>query len=457
MPPSISIQLALLGLVACGGSSAAPGRNVLLISIDTLRADHLGLYGNPRPTSPRLDEFASGSVVFEYAEASAPWTLASLASVMTSEVVSTHNCWHYGSVLDDSFRTLPEYLLAAGYDTACVVSHLFTTSRHGLQQGFVHTDDSYAYPETDPSLNITSEVITDKGIRFLDQKRESPDGAPWFLWLHYFDPHREYMQHAGISEQFVSEGQRPQGTILSDVYDGEVRFTDLHVGRLLDRLREDGFEDDTIVILLADHGEEFLDHGGLGHGHSLHREIVRVPLVLRVPGIEPRRVPGMVRQVDVLPTVLDLLSLPIPAGIAGRSLVPALHGRELAGESGALSELDTGQLLADAWRTERYKLIRRFDRETDAAAIELYDVQADPLETTDIAADHPDLVRTLQAELERAKEHGRERARLFGISAGVALTPGLQQDLEALGYGGEGPETQGDEQGDAQQESGKGK
>jgi len=437
LPARVFPALALLGLVACGGpavpTAPAGAPNVLLISIDTLRADHLGFYGHPRPTSPHLDAFADGAVVFEYAEASAPWTLASLASVMTSEVVSTHNCWHYSSVLDDSFRTLPEFLLAAGYDTACVVSHIFTTSRHGLQQGFVHTDDSYAYPEFDPALNISSQVISDKGIRFLDQKKAAPDGSPWLLWLHYFDPHREYMQHEGISEGFVTPGTRDQGTILSDVYDGEIRYTDEHVGRVLERLREDGFADNTVVILLADHGEEFRDHGGLGHGHSLHREVVRVPFVIRAPGIAPRRVGQMVRQVDVLPTVMELVGLAAPRGIAGRSLVPLLRGQALAGEAAALSELDTGPLVADAWRTERYKLIRTGPERAPS----LFDVVADPLESKDIAAEHPEIVAEMVRALEHAKEIARERARLYGQSSGVALTPGIQDDLEGLGYGGE--------------------
>src|SRR5262245_58400578 len=226
----------MVGLAACG-SRSTPGApegapNVLLITIDTLRADRLGFYGYAKPTSPELDAFAAGAVVFEHAEASAPWTLPALASVMTGDIASTHNCWNYGSVLDDSFRTLPELLLAAGYDTACVVSHLFTTSRHGLPQGFVHTDDPFAYPEVDPAENITSQVIADKGIRFLDQKKDSPDEAPWFLWLHYFDPHKEYMQHPGITESLATPGASTRGAILGDVYDGEVRYTDLHVGRV---------------------------------------------------------------------------------------------------------------------------------------------------------------------------------------------------------------------------------
>jgi arylsulfatase A-like enzyme len=450
MPGPRTLLLWTALAASCGGASVerapADAPNVLLITIDTLRADRLGLYGYAKPTSPALDDFAAGAVVFEQAEASSPWTLPSLASVMTSEVVSTHNCWNYTSVLDDSFLTLPERLLAAGYDTACVVSHLFTTSRHGLQQGFVHTDDSYAYPEIDPVLNITSQVISDKAIRFLDQKVASPDKAPWLLWLHYFDPHKEYMAHAGLTESFVTPGERSQGVILGDVYDGEVRYTDDHVGRVLAHLAELGLAEGTLVVLLADHGEEFEDHGGSGHGHSLHTEVVRVPLVLRAPGIAPRRVPELARQVDVLPTVLELVGLSTPPGLAGHSLVPLMKGAGAAPTAGALAELDIGPLLSDSWRTERWRLIR-----TGAAeerVVRLYDLVADPRETKDVAAEHPDVVQALLAALEAAKAAGRERAKLFETTT-LGQTPATQDDLHGLGYVGEELEK------DAEEEPGK--
>ncbi|HEX6884559.1 MAG TPA: sulfatase [Planctomycetota bacterium] len=441
MPTSrLTILLGCLGLATCGGSTPpAPANplNVLLISLDTQRADRLGFYGYSRPTSPSLDAFAAGAVVFEEAEAMAPWTLPSMASIMTGEVTSTHGCWNYGSVLDDSFPTLAELLLAAGYDTACVVSHLFTTSRHGLQQGFVHTDDTYAYPEIDPAQNVTSQVITDKGLRFLEHKQAAGRDEPWLLWLHYFDPHREYMPHAGVTEQFVTPGEPADAVKLGDVYDGEVRYTDDHVGRLLAGLEAFGLADDTLVVVVADHGEEFHDHGGLGHGHSLHREVMRVPLVFRAPGLAPRRVRELARQVDVLPTVLELLGLPARPGIPGRSLAPALRGEPLAAPAGfgALAEHDNHDPTTrlDGWRTERYRLIRA----GDDGPVRLYDLAQDPGELRDVAAEHPDVVARLLAEMEAAKEAGRRRAELFGLARQTTLTPGVQEMLDGLGYSGD--------------------
>ena len=157
-PGAFLLPISLLVITAGCGSEGprpriwgdSPPPNVLFLSIDTLRADHLGFYGYARPTSPHLDAFAEEAVVFDAAQASASWTLPGLASLLTSQYTSTHQCLDLGSRLSESFTTFTEHVLAAGYDTACVTSHVFTTTRHGLQQGFVQFDDSYAYPAVDP-------------------------------------------------------------------------------------------------------------------------------------------------------------------------------------------------------------------------------------------------------------------------------------------------------------------
>jgi len=440
--------LLALASPACGPGSGLPhappeAPNVLLITIDTLRADRLGAYGYPRPTTPALDRLAIRSVVFERATASAPWTLPALASALTSESVSTHGCWSFGSVLDESFVTLGEHLLAAGYDTACVTSHLFTTTRHGLQQGVVHSDDSFAYPEVDPSQNVTSQVISDKGIRFLDQKRASPDGGPWFLWLHYFDPHEEYMPHPGLSEAFVTPGERTPAQVLGDLYDGEIRYTDQHIERVLQSLEENGFAGNTVVCVLSDHGEEFFEHGGQGHGHSLYQELLHVPLIVHVPELSARRVPQVVRQIDLLPTLLELVGLPVPGGLAGRSLVPLLKGGALD-EAPALSEVDHGLYSLEALQLGRFKLIH--ERKLDRYA--LYDLELDPGEQQDVGEEHPEQRMALRDQLERLRNAALERAAIFGTHRELTLTPGLGDSLDALGYGGSGSAVERDDSGE---------
>jgi len=410
-----------------------PPPNVLLVSIDTLRADHLGHYGYPRPTSPRLDAFAAGAVVFENAQASSSWTLPGLASVFTSTYSSTHNCWSFGSRLDDSFTTLAEILTLAGYDSACVVSHLFCTVRHGLQQGFVHFDDTFAHPEIDPVEAVTSEEISDRGIRFLEQKAaaaSSSDGRPWLLWLHYFDPHNDYVEHEGISERFVTPGERSADQIAVDRYDGEIAFTDLHIGRVLRTLEETGQDRDTIVVVFSDHGEEFGDHGGYLHGHTLYAELVRVPLLIRAPGIAPRRCAQLVRTVDVLPTVLDLIGLRPPAGIEGRSVRTAMEGRELR-ELPALVEVRTEVATLSAVVEGRYKLVRSLQ---EGAAPLLFDLEADPGETRDVADADPERVEEMSARLQGLVRAARERSADYDLAEDLDLPESVLDQLRGLGY-----------------------
>jgi len=382
-----------------------------------------------------MDEFAEKAVIFDEAQASASWTLPGLASVLTSQFTSTHNCLSLGARLSESFTTLAELLLSAGYDTACVTSHVFVTTRHGLQQGFVHFDDSFAYPAVDPEDGITSEIISDKGIRFLEQKAAAEDPDPWFLWLHYFDPHDRYMEHAGISDAFVTPGERDNDTIRRDLYDGEIRFTDMHVGRVLDALQETGFGDDTIVVLFSDHGEEFLDHGSRGHGHTLFRELVRVPLVIRAPGITFRRIETMVRTVDILPTLLDLTGLSAMQNVAGQSLASLMRGGDFDWEPALVEIHPSGAPAQDCLVEDQYKLILQYPQ--GGVRRLLFDLRTDPEEQVDIAQEHPRVCERMEKELLELKKKALERGAEHVPARNLELTPGQLEVLQQLGYGGE--------------------
>ena len=276
-------RLALAHVALLIGAACAPGGsdrerpNVLLIAVDTLRADHLESYGYRLPTSPALAELGATGVVFERAVAATSWTLPAFASVLTGHYTSTHRCWKHKSRLAPSFVTLPEILRDAGYDTACAISHIFLARRYGLQQGIVHFDTSFDLPVGHGDTEISSPGVTARGLEWIEHKAAAGDGEPWFLWLHYFDPHYKYVEHEGISETFGVEDPLER-------YDGEIRFTDGYIGEVLDALARTGLDESTIVVLVADHGEEFLDHGGQYHGHTLYQELVHVPLVVRAPG-----------------------------------------------------------------------------------------------------------------------------------------------------------------------------
>ena len=361
--------------------------NVLLITIDTLRADYLGFGGHAAATSPALDRFAAGAVVFENARATSSWTLASLGALMTSTLSRENGCRDFGSRLADDVPTLAELLRAAGWRTGGVASHVFLGEKHGLNRGFDEYDQELVQEITRSHAAITSPRVTQKGLAWI---AEHEGGAePWFLWLHYFDPHADYLEHGELSRQFGTETSE-------QLYEGEIAFTDRAIGRLLDRLARTGALEDTLVVVTADHGEEWEEHGRLGHGNTLHAEVLDVPLVVRVPGVAPRRIAEPVSLLDVLPTVLELVGVEAPRGVRGRSLAGALE-RGVAEARPVVAELwlRPGQY-ARSVETDGWKLI--VDR--GGARSRLYEQGRDPGELRDLQAGMPERAAVLESLLE---------------------------------------------------------
>lgn len=415
--------LALL-VVACApdpGPAAPRARNLLLVTVDTLRPDRLGTYGYARPTSPMLDRFAETAVVFDAAYASSSWTLPGVASIMTGLYTSTHGCWNGRSSLAPSYATLAEHLEQAGFATAAIVSHVFLDPRYGLDQGFADYDVELVGATKDAShLAITSAQITDKARARLAEFAAHPDQR-WFLWAHYFDPHEVYQAHTGLSEAFGDEA--------SDLYDGEIAFTDGHLGALFAQLDELGLAEQTLVIVTADHGEEFEEHGSTGHRQTLYEEVVRVPLIVRAPGCTPGRVAEVTSLVDITPTALELLGLPAAELSAGRSLAGALDGAPL--DPGfALSELGANVVMWEAVTSGRWKLV--LDRIEERAL--LFDLELDPGEQHDLAGEQPERVERLRAALRSEVTRAVEWAERFERSGEVPLSPRDLERLRELGY-----------------------
>ncbi len=408
---------------SCGGERDSRP-NFLILSIDTLRADHLGLYGHGRDTSPRIDALGAGGVVFESAYSSSSWTLPAFASAVTSLYPSTHGVQSLEARLDESFRTLPEFFRDAGYDTCGVTSHNFFSTQSGMRQGFIHFDEELVL-ETDDLLElVSSEGVSDRGIRWIERKAGSADDLPWLLWLHYFDPHDAYKSHAGSA--FGDE--RPV-----DRYDGEIAHTDLHLGRVLDALDEHGFAENTVVLLFADHGEEFGDHGKTNHAHTLYRELVRIPLIVRAPGIAPRRVDQNVRMIDLLPTALELAGIGQTSDVVGRSLVPLMRGEGLPDEP-ALMELSIDPDHAfEALVDGNWKLIRV----NRPASEELFDLAADPGEKNDLSAAEPERLARMREQLDALRDEARAKSLDYHQSLGHGLTQAEIDELTRLGYIGD--------------------
>ena len=431
MQRATSGLLTLLSLSALhagcgGGGDVARPSNLLVIGVDTLRADYLGAYGDPNGLSPEIDALAESGVVFEHALSHASWTLPSFAAVLTSLYSSTHGCWNFDSRLSESFVTLPEIFREAGFETAGIASHVFFDDRYGLQQGFDSFDDELAHRREDEGwVAITSPIVAVKAERWLDERAAQGEGAPWLLWVHFFDPHVPYVDHTGRGlDGPETENER---------YRSEIAFTDRHVGRVLAALERNGFAADTAVVFLSDHGEAFEEHPGVRrHSRSLYREELWIPLIVRVPGLAPGRVSGLVRTVDLLPTLLEVFGIRPERAVPmeGESLAPALSGARpeplpLLSEI-RLHDGSHARAIVDG----RWKLIE----DTSNGVVHLFDLESDVDERTDLARDQPELVEELRARMRELVARAELLGELFEGGGRVDLTPEELQWLRDLGY-----------------------
>jgi choline-sulfatase len=372
---------------------AAQRPHILLVTVDTLRADRLGIYGYERDTTPNLDAFAQDAVVFERAYTSSPVTDRALPTMLGGLYPSmyTEGLDYHEHKLDMRRVLLPERLRDAGYYTA-TISTTYIVRRDRLHQGLQHVDLKSVH-------DVRAEPHTDRVLKFLDRvfaKRDRP--RPLFLWVHYYDPHGPY--EAPREHRLWDDHGKSTEYNRSDRYDGEVRYVDAQLERVLDRLRTIGVLDETLVVFSADHGEEFLEHGGWYHAEELYDESVRVPLIVRLPGGTPggRRIAETVGLVDLMPTLLELVDIPAPGGIEGRSQAAAIRGTGPA---------DAHPVFLEQWKHKtdivqkigvvdgRHKMILDLENQL----FELYDVAEDPRERVNRYADDPETASRLRGIL----------------------------------------------------------
>ncbi|MCP4633464.1 MAG: sulfatase [candidate division Zixibacteria bacterium] len=278
--------------------------NVFLIVVDTLRYDHLGCYGYPRNTSPNIDLLSRESVVFNNAYSQAGWTYPSFASIMTSLYPKDHNVTDWNYKIDTSLTTIAEVLDESGYETYAYPSHFIFADTCGLEQGFDHYNMGVI------KMGYTSELVTAPKLNELLLNDIENISEPFFIWAHYFDPHSIYRFH----EKF------PFGILPADKYDGEIAFTDHHIGKVIEKLKEKKIYDNSIIVFAADHGEELKEHGRSGH-RTLWQEVVHIPLIIKAPGLKPKKVNYNVDQIDIAPTILKLAGLDIPMSYQGRDIL----------------------------------------------------------------------------------------------------------------------------------------
>ncbi len=434
------VLLVLCGLLetACPAPRGA-ARNAILISIDTLRADHLEVYGHERPTSPNLDAFAAGGVVFEDPLATAAWTLPSHISLLTGRYPAGHGVRKDRHRLRGNVPTLASVLQERGFATAAFVNSFFLQPSYGAQRGFA----TYRYvPESD-SRRGDAPLITRLALDWLGARR---DGR-FFLFLHYFDVHSDYVALERYEQIFAPRPGRLSGRTqelmrirakqlsiapedaehLARLYDAGIRQLDDDLEPLFEWLQESGRFGDTVVIVTSDHGEEFLEHGSVSHDRTHYQELLRVPLILGGGGLPAGlRIATPVSLTDLMPTLLGLLELPAPVGIDGRDLRALWESPEPAADERPLFA-ETSPMREDALRSVRmgrFKLIR--DLRTDR--VELYDLEADPVETRDLSAALPEVVDRLSSVLDDLLRRSVEPEPLS------ELPKEAEARLRALGY-----------------------
>lgn len=365
--------------------------NVLLITIDTVRYDHTTMGGyatgpKARNTTPRLAELALRSTSFTFANAPSAGTMASVPAILTSRF------FHSGIALDETDKKpgappklRPENILLAevmkrrGYRTGAILTHEYFND-WGMEQGIDDYDNSIG--RTPDPFRVTSPAVTDRALAWIARQQQ-----PWFLWTHYLDPHGRYVAHPdGVS----------YGTSEEDLYDGELAFTDAHIGRLVSALASLPSGANTIVIVTSDHGDGFNEHGFINHAQALYREILHVPLIIAVPGVPPRLIDGAVSPLDVMPTIADLCGIDISdLQIEGHSLTPQIFFGEEDLARVVFAETNWSEPIRAAVR-QGAKLVVRLK----SNVWEYYDLAHDPWEKRNLAAQRPPGFMELKREMD---------------------------------------------------------
>jgi arylsulfatase A-like enzyme len=462
--------LALPALAAChgsrtdrGGASPAPARamrggngtSVLLVTIDTLRADHLGLYGYRRATSPHIDRLGARGVVFDQAYTYWPKTRGSFVAILTGRLAAQTGYGKSHPLLLDFNPTLASVLHDAGYETTAVVDNPNVAASLGYAKGFERYRETWEEPALRTEMD-RARAITGDAVRFLEKAR--PD-RPFLLWLHYVNPHAPYEPpppwdqafqdeaasrgrvlapvegfHGGVPRQWAKAG-RTLGFYVAR-YDGEIAAADAEVGKVLDALDASAVKERTLVVLASDHGESLGEHDYyFDHGEDLFDPCMRIPLVVRGPGIPGGgRTDALATTLDLVPTILDAVKVSYPPDLAGQSLLPALR-RESGPERARLYGQNDRNLMG-AW-DRRYKIVAT--PEGDGVRYALYDRVQDPAETRDASGREPERLRQERREVELFRDRvdgqvERTRRLLEGRSGEEKLSPEACEKLKAMGY-----------------------
>jgi arylsulfatase A-like enzyme len=438
---SALIALAPILLLACGARDGTSA--VVLIIVDTLRADHVGAYGHDRPTTPHLDRRIRQGHRFEHAYSTAPWTLPATASLYTGLYPDKHGAGYRFrelrfSSLADEVETLAERFAAEGFATAAVIANVYLSPQFGLERGF---DRFVDLGGAEGQAAATADRVVDEALAWLPEL-----GDKFFLVVHLIDPHLPYDAPAPLSGRFtrglssslqppivkkksitrrLGELTKADHELIAAAYHEEIAFADLHLARLFDRLEHDGVLDEGLVVLASDHGEELFDHRRFEHGHTFYQELLRVPLVFWGRGVESGSSAEVVSLVDVAPTVLEGVGSAFDGAVDGTSLWPALAGGPSPGARTVGAQWNFHGAKRSAVLKWPFKLIVG-----GAQRRQLFDLESDPGEKRNLAREDAARVRALKAELDALLS----RHKPAKGTARTDLEVRTRNQLEALGY-----------------------
>lgn len=458
-------------------SSTGAPRGVILIVADTLRSDHLDAWGYNRPTAPTLARLAAEGARFTDNISQGAWTKVAVPSLLTSLYASSHGIYDIPHKIPASVTTMSEVFREAGYATFHTSSVTFSGKNSNLHQGVEVLHERESIDDLGEYRSKTSRTYVDRLLPWLEDHSEQP----FFVFLHVFDPHSPFrptephdqrwlddeaivrheedlekvddvvkiFHHLPSAEQLAEAGVDPEAFVTAEKawYDGSILSMDYEIARLLERLEELGLRDDTLIAFVADHGEEFLEHGNHWHGHSAYGELVNVPMFVTWRGVVPEGVviERTTQSIDLMPTMLELARLPVPEQAQGTSLLPLLAS---PGEPSTLGwneravfterknppfeategTADSFAIFADGW-----KLIWNVVVRDDRPELELFDHRNDPLNHVNLADKHPDVVADLRLQLEEWRQM-TEAAKVTPDGDGADVSPEELEQLRALGY-----------------------
>ena len=414
----IAISLCLTGILAWFISTdfrTPKIRNIILISIDTCRADHLSCYGYPKNTTPNIDAVAMGATRFEKAITPVPITLPAHSSMLTGLIPPAHGLHYNHAKLDESNLTLPEILKPEGYHTAAIISTFVLYEQFGLSQGFDTYDDSFKdqYEDKQGQERKGGET-TQIALDWLEQNKDGES----FLFLHYYDPHDDYAPPEPFATEFAG-----------DPYAGEIAFTDHCIGRVIQKLKDLELYDSTLLIITGDHGEMLGEHGEETHSYFIYQSAIHVPLIIKLPGQKKGSVITQpVGLIDIVPTICSLLKIDPPAGIQGRDISPLLQGRIPTDyERFLYSETVTPEAIGASSLTSvshgKWKYIQ-------APRPELYNLDADPGEEHNLVEQENQRARILEDKLKEIVEASVCK----DLDSRIELDAASIKKLESLGY-----------------------